>query len=58
MIWSSLILCCNDRTFALVNRAKYLGVISDRGIVWRIHIAVIEVVAFCIFIKSLLCIQK
>lgn len=31
-----------------MNHAKYFGVISDRGIMWRIHIAFIEVVAFCI----------
>jgi hypothetical protein len=42
-------LTLNGRTF--VNSVKYLGVIFDRRVTWRLHIELIEAKAFRTFIR-------
>jgi hypothetical protein len=41
----------NERNIPSVNRAKYLGVIFDKKITWRLHIEMIEAKAFRTFIR-------
>jgi hypothetical protein len=43
-------LTLNGINIPFVNNAKYLGVIFDKKITWRLHIAMIEAKAFRIFI--------
>jgi hypothetical protein len=40
-----------DGTSSFVNQVKYLGVIFDRKITWRLHIEMIEGKAFRTFIR-------
>jgi hypothetical protein len=44
-------LTLNGRNIPLVNHVKYLGVIFDKRITWRLHIEIIEVKAFRTFIR-------
>jgi hypothetical protein len=48
----SLHLTLNGRNIPFVNNAKYLGVIFDRKITWRLHIEMIETKAFRSFIRA------
>jgi hypothetical protein len=41
----------NEQDIPFVNRAKYLGVIIDKEITWRLHIEMIEAKAFRTFIR-------
>lgn len=41
----------NGRTVPFMNHVKYLGVIFDRRITWRLHIVMIEAKAFKTFIR-------
>jgi hypothetical protein len=43
-------LTLNGQNIPFVNHVKYLGVIFDKGITWRLHIEMIEAKAFRIFI--------
>jgi hypothetical protein len=40
-----------DGTFHFVNNVKYLGVIFDKRITWRLHVQMIEAKAFSTFIR-------
>jgi hypothetical protein len=42
----------NNRNIPFVNHAKYLGVIFDKRITWRLHIEIIEANAFRTFIRN------
>jgi hypothetical protein len=44
----------NGRNIPFVNNVKYLGVIFDKRITWRLHIEIIEAKAFRTFIRSIL----
>jgi hypothetical protein len=44
-------LTLNGRTILFVNHVKYLSVIFDKRITWRLHIEMIEAKAFRIFIR-------
>jgi hypothetical protein len=44
-------LALNGQNNPLVNHVKYLGVIIDKRITWRLHIKIIEVKAFLAFIR-------
>jgi hypothetical protein len=44
-------LALNGRIIPLVNNAKYLGVIFERRVTWRLHIEMIEAEAFGTFIR-------
>jgi hypothetical protein len=41
----------NGRNIPFVNHVKYLGVISDKRITWRLHIEMTEAKAFRTFIR-------
>jgi hypothetical protein len=41
----------NERNIPFVNHVKYLGVIFDKRITWRLHRELIEAKAFKIFIR-------
>jgi hypothetical protein len=43
----------NGRNIPFVNSVKYLGVIFDKKITWRLHIEMIEAKVFRTFIKSI-----
>jgi hypothetical protein len=45
-------LTLNARNITFVNNLKYLGVIFNRGITWRLHIEMIEAKAFRTFIRA------
>jgi hypothetical protein len=45
------LLMLDGRNIPFVNRVKYLGVISDKRITWRLHIEMIEAKAFRTFIR-------
>jgi hypothetical protein len=45
------LLTLNGWNIPFINHVKYLGVICDRRITWRLHIELIEAKAFGIFIK-------
>jgi hypothetical protein len=38
--------CCNVRNIPFVNHVKYLGVVFDKRITWRMHIEMIEAKVF------------
>jgi hypothetical protein len=42
----------NGRNIPFVNNVKYLGVIFDKNIIWRLHIKTIEAKAFRAFTKT------
>jgi hypothetical protein len=44
-------LTLNGRNIPFVNSVKYLGVIFDKGMTWRLHIEMIEAKAFRTFIR-------
>jgi hypothetical protein len=44
-------LTMNGRNFPLVNSVKYLGVIFDKRVTWRLHIEMIKAKAFRTFIR-------
>jgi hypothetical protein len=44
-------LTLNGRNTSFVNHVKYLGVIFDKRITWRLHVEMIEVKAFRTFIR-------
>jgi hypothetical protein len=44
-------LILNGRNISFANSAKYLGVIFDRRVTWRLHIEMIEAKAFGTFIR-------
>jgi hypothetical protein len=44
-------LTLNGRNIPVVNHAKYLGLIFDRRITWRLHIEMIEAKAYTTFIR-------
>jgi hypothetical protein len=44
-------LTLNERDIPFVNSVKYLGVIFDKKVTWRLHIEMIEVKAFRTFIR-------
>jgi hypothetical protein len=44
-------LTLNGRNIPFVNRAKYLGVVFDRKVTWRLHIEMIAAKAFRTFIR-------
>jgi hypothetical protein len=46
------LLTINGQNIPFVNNVKYLGVIFDRKITWRIHIKAIETKAFRAFIRA------
>jgi hypothetical protein len=45
-------LTLNGRDIPYINSAKYLGVIFDRKITWRLHTEIIEAKAFRTFIRT------
>jgi hypothetical protein len=45
-------LTLNGQDFPFVNRAKYLSVIFDRKVMWRLHIEMIEAKAFRTFMRT------
>jgi hypothetical protein len=45
-------LILNEKNIPFVNSAKYLGVIFDRKITWRLHVEMIEAKAFRTFIRT------
>jgi hypothetical protein len=45
------LLTLNGRNIPFVNSAKYLGVIFDKRMTWRLHIEMIEAKAFRKFIR-------
>jgi hypothetical protein len=45
-------LTLNGRNIPFVNSAKYLGVIFDRKVTWRLHIEMIEAKVFRTFIRA------
>jgi hypothetical protein len=45
------LLMLNGRSFPCVNRVKYLGVIFDKKMGWRLHIQMIEAKAFRTFVR-------
>jgi hypothetical protein len=51
-------LTLNGRNIPFVHSAKFLGVIFDRKITWRLHIEMIEANAFRTFIRTLFPIQN
>jgi hypothetical protein len=51
-------LTLDGKGIPFVNSIKYLGVIFDKKITWRLHIKMIEAKAFRTFIKSIFPIQK
>jgi hypothetical protein len=44
-------LTLNGRNISFINRVKYLGVISYKRIIWRLHIEIIEAKAFRTFVR-------
>jgi hypothetical protein len=42
----------NGRNTPFVNSVKYLGVIFNKNVTWRLHIGMMEVKAFRIFIRA------
>jgi hypothetical protein len=44
-------LTLNGRNIPFVNSVKYLGVIFDKKVTWRLHIKMIEAKAFRTFIR-------
>jgi hypothetical protein len=46
------LLTLNGRNIPFVNNVKYLGVIFDERITWRLHIDMIEAKAFRTFIRT------
>jgi hypothetical protein len=44
-------LTLNVWNIPFVNRVKYLGVVCDKRIIWRLHIEIIEAKAFRTFIR-------
>jgi hypothetical protein len=49
--WFEAHLTSNGRNIPLVDHVKYLGVIFDKRITWRLHIEMIEAKAFRTFIR-------
>jgi hypothetical protein len=49
---SESLLTLNGRNIPFVNNVKYLGVISDKKITWRLHIKTIETKAFRAFVRT------
>jgi hypothetical protein len=45
------LLMLNGRNIPFVNSVKYLGVLFDKRLTWRLHIEMIEVKAFRTFIR-------
>jgi hypothetical protein len=45
-------LILNEKNIPFVNSAKYIGVIFDRRITWRLHVEMIEAKAFRTFIRT------
>jgi hypothetical protein len=41
----------NGQNISFVNHVKYLGVVCDKRIAWRLHIEMIEAKAFRMFIR-------
>jgi hypothetical protein len=41
----------NGRDISFVNHVKYLGVIFHKGIIWRLHIEMIDAKVFRTFIR-------
>jgi hypothetical protein len=46
-------LTLNERYIPFVNSVKYLGVIFDRRVTWRLHIEMIEAKAFTTFVRDI-----
>jgi hypothetical protein len=46
-----IILTLNGRNIPFINRVKYLGVIFDKRITWRLHTEMIEAKAFRTFVR-------